>query len=67
MFNDKTIACKDCGTDFIFSAGEQEFFEQKGFDNEPIRCKECRDKKKADSRNRGPKTNNKSRGFNRER
>lgn len=58
MYNDKTIACKDCGTDFIFSAGEQEFFAQKGFDNEPIRCKECRDKKKANSRNRGPRNNN---------
>lgn len=51
MYKDKTIACKDCGTDFVFTSGEQEFFAQKGFDNEPVRCKECRDKKKANSRN----------------
>ncbi len=43
---DKTIKCKDCGQDFVFTVGEQEFYEEKGFTNEPVRCKECRDKKK---------------------
>jgi len=52
---DKTIACKDCGADFVFTVGEQEFYAEKGFDNEPTRCKECRDKKKAEQR---PRTNN---------
>ncbi|MEG1483602.1 zinc-ribbon domain containing protein, partial [Clostridium sp.] len=32
---DKTIECKDCGKEFIFSEGEQEFYKEKGFDNEP--------------------------------
>lgn len=43
---DKTIVCKDCGKEFIFTVGEQEFYKEKGFTNEPVRCKECRDKKK---------------------
>lgn len=46
MYQDKTITCKDCGTDFVFTAGEQEFYAQKGFANEPGRCPECRAAKK---------------------
>ncbi|MBQ2829199.1 MAG: zinc-ribbon domain containing protein [Clostridia bacterium] len=42
MFEDKTLICKECGNEFIFSAGEQEFYAEKGFENDPIRCKECR-------------------------
>ena len=42
MYEDKTLICKDCGSEFIFSAGEQEFYAEKGFENEPIRCKDCR-------------------------
>ncbi len=50
MFEDKTLVCKDCGKEFIFTAGEQEFYAEKGFQNEPVRCKECRGARKA-SRN----------------
>ena len=39
---DKTLVCKDCGQEFIFSVGEQEFYKEKGFDNEPVRCASCR-------------------------
>ena len=46
MFEDKTLKCVDCGEDFIFTAGEQEFYQEKGFQNEPKRCKTCRDAKK---------------------
>ena len=42
---DKIIVCKDCGKEFTFTAGEQEFYAEKGF-NEPVRCKECRAKRK---------------------
>ena len=42
MFQDKTLKCKDCGNDFVFTAGEQEFYASKGFENEPQRCKDCR-------------------------
>ena len=47
MFEDKVLTCKDCGTDFIFTAGEQEFYSEKGFQNEPTRCKACRDARKS--------------------
>lgn len=47
MYEDKTLACKDCGAEFVFTAGEQEFYAQKGFRNEPTRCKECRQARKA--------------------
>ncbi|MDR1563628.1 MAG: zinc-ribbon domain containing protein [Oscillospiraceae bacterium] len=42
MYQDKTLVCKDCGTEFAFTANEQEFYAEKGFTNEPQRCKECR-------------------------
>jgi len=44
--SDITIPCKDCGEDFVFTVGEQEFYEEKGFTNQPVRCKTCRDQKK---------------------
>ena len=50
MFEDKTLVCKDCGAEFVFTAGEQEFYESKGFVNEPQRCKNCRDARKNASR-----------------
>jgi len=46
-YADKTITCRDCGTDFVFTAGEQEFYAQKGFTNEPTRCPSCRQARKA--------------------
>lgn len=39
---DKTLACRDCGTSFVFTVGEQEFYANKGFANEPSRCPSCR-------------------------
>ena len=41
-FTDKNLTCKDCGKEFTFTAGEQEFYQQKGFQNEPGRCQDCR-------------------------
>ncbi len=46
MYQDKTLTCKDCGEQFVFTAGEQEFYAEKGFQNEPQRCKTCRDARK---------------------
>ena len=46
MFEDKTLNCKECGNEFVFTAGEQEFYAYKGFENEPQRCKACRDARK---------------------
>jgi len=45
-FQDKQLICKECGRDFLFSAKEQEFFKHKGFEHEPVRCPDCRQKRK---------------------
>lgn len=50
---DKTLTCKDCGKEFIFTEGEQEFYKEKGFENEPQRCGDCRRAKKQQSSDRG--------------
>jgi CxxC-x17-CxxC domain-containing protein len=42
MFEDKTLVCRDCVKEFVFSASEQQFFADKGFQNDPTRCHECR-------------------------
>ena len=46
MFQDKILICKDCGCEFVFTAGEQELYAEKGFTHEPQRCKACRQAKK---------------------
>jgi CxxC-x17-CxxC domain-containing protein len=44
-FQDRMLKCIDCGTDFVFTAGEQLFFHDKQFKNEPKRCKACKSKR----------------------
>jgi CxxC-x17-CxxC domain-containing protein len=44
-FQDRTLQCADCGADFIFTAGEQSFFHDKNFKNEPKRCRSCKQKR----------------------
>lgn len=51
-YADKTLTCRDCGQPFVFTAGEQEFYAQKGFTNQPSRCPDCRRANKA-ARNGG--------------
>lgn len=46
-YADKTLTCRDCGAQFTFTAGEQEFYDQKGFTNAPTRCPDCRAARKA--------------------
>lgn len=46
MYEDKTLVCKECQKEFVFTAGEQEFYAERGFENEPQRCRECRQKRK---------------------
>ena len=46
-FADKQISCRDCGTPFVFTAGEQEFYANKGLMNEPTRCTNCRSARRA--------------------
>ena len=47
-FQDKSLQCSDCGTTFTFSAEEQEFFQSKGYTNEPKRCPSCRQARKSE-------------------
>ena len=47
MYVDEMLNCVDCGRQFVFSAGEQRFYEQKGFQNKPNRCPDCRSARKA--------------------
>jgi CxxC-x17-CxxC domain-containing protein len=49
-FADKTLTCRECGNAFVWSAGEQEFYQQKGLTHEPQRCPDCRHKAKAERR-----------------
>ncbi|MEG6614981.1 zinc-ribbon domain containing protein [Peptococcaceae bacterium 1198_IL3148] len=51
MYSDKALTCRDCGEEFIFTAGEQEFYAEKGLQNEPVRCPGCRAARK--QRNNG--------------
>ena len=55
---DKTLVCSDCGKEFVFTEGEQAFYAEKGFTNEPKRCKACRDKRKAEKNNFKKESNN---------
>jgi CxxC-x17-CxxC domain-containing protein len=41
-YHDKVLKCSECGAEFVFTAGEQMFFADKGFKNEPKRCKACK-------------------------
>jgi CxxC-x17-CxxC domain-containing protein len=46
-YADKTLTCRDCGQTFTFSASEQQFYADRGFQNQPSRCPECRADRKA--------------------
>ncbi len=52
IMTDKTIKCRDCGEEFVFTVGEQEFYKEKGFTNEPVRCAACRRAKKEQNNRR---------------
>lgn len=47
-FQDKNLTCSDCGSSFVFTSGEQRFYQEKGFAHEPRRCKDCRGRKRGD-------------------
>ena len=58
---DKTITCKDCNSDFVFNESEQTFYKEKGLENDPQRCPECRRAKKNQRNNFGGGRNSRSR------
>jgi len=47
-FEDKTLTCEDCGAEFVWTASEQEFYQERGFENPPKRCAACRAKRKSE-------------------
>ena len=47
-YQDKSLQCSDCGQEFTFTAGEQEFYASRGLQNEPRRCPECRRARKSE-------------------
>jgi hypothetical protein len=51
-FEDETLQCRDCEKDFTFTIGEQEFFKEKGFENKPTRCQDCKQIKKRERNDR---------------
>ena len=50
MFEDRTLTCADCGSEFTFTVSEQEFYREKGFENDPKRCQNCRQSRKQQKR-----------------
>ncbi|MEP6715974.1 MAG: zinc-ribbon domain containing protein [Terriglobia bacterium] len=52
-FQDRVLKCADCSGEFPFTAGEQQFYSDKGFKNEPRRCKSCKNTRLSGSRERG--------------
>jgi CxxC-x17-CxxC domain-containing protein len=47
-FQERELQCADCGENFAFTVGEQEFYAAKGYTNDPKRCQACRQKRKAE-------------------
>ena len=45
-FVDKLLNCRDCGKEFVFTAGEQQFYASKGLQHEPRRCNDCRNNRR---------------------
>jgi CxxC-x17-CxxC domain-containing protein len=54
QFVDRFLKCTDCGNDFVFTAGEQLFFFDKQFKNDPKRCKLCKAKRAGLGRSANP-------------
>lgn len=50
MYQDEKLICEDCGAEFIFTAGEQEFYSEKGLVNTPKRCPQCRKQRRKNNR-----------------
>lgn len=46
MYQDEKLICEECGCEFVFTAGEQEFYAERGLTNKPKRCETCRKARK---------------------
>ncbi len=47
MYTEQALTCRDCGRQFAFTAGEQEFYASRGLTNAPSRCPDCRAARKS--------------------
>ena len=55
--SDKSLVCRECGSEFLFTEGEQDFYQKRGLLNEPSRCPECRmARRRSKSEESGPRT-----------
>lgn len=54
-YRDRILTCRDCGKEFTFTAGEQEFFASKGLTNTPSRCPSCRAARRGDQSSHAPR------------
>ena len=52
-YQDITLQCRDCGNDFAFTSGEQQFYAERGLTNQPGRCPDCRQAAKGSRGGRG--------------
>ena len=59
---DKVLICVDCENEFIFTVGEQEFYTERGFENEPKRCSPCRVVRRSDLNTRRGRNSGGARG-----
>jgi CxxC-x17-CxxC domain-containing protein len=55
-YSDRVLKCIDCGAEFVFTAGEQLFFHDKDFKNDPKRCKQCKAKRASSGSRVRPET-----------
>ncbi len=51
VYENKVLLCKDCGNSFDFTVRDQMFYAEKGFENEPQRCRDCRSARKVQRAN----------------
>lgn len=55
QFQDRILRCVDCDAEFVWTAGEQQFFAEKNFTNEPKRCRNCKTRRASRPANSAPR------------
>lgn len=53
VFQERTLACAECGSSFAFTVEEQQFHSERGYTNEPKRCPACRESRRSERRTGG--------------
>jgi CxxC-x17-CxxC domain-containing protein len=63
FYQDKVFVCRDCGSEFVWTAGEQEFYAAKNLMNQPSRCPSCRAAARAARQSAGGSPSGRAREF----